>query len=119
MYQAGSPINPAPTSAQKVKQRPELDLDDKHVVDYYADAMQKNILRRSPDLTTSMSASASLIALQSISPVVTQQINLNYGKSKARPNMKDGWSPAYMSYKSYMMMVIKVRRRLIGAQSQR
>ena len=119
MYQTGSPITPIPTSARKVKNRPELELADKRVVDDYADAMTKYIMRRPPDLTTSESASASLLELQNISPVVTQQINLNYGKGKARPDMKDGWSPAYMAYKLYMITVIEIRRRLTGAKGRR
>ena len=111
MNQAGSPITPVPTSARKVKRRPELELADKRFMDDYADAMQKYILRRQPDHTTSESASASLMALQNISPVVTQQINLNYDKSKERTGMKEGCSSSYMAYRLYMMIVIEVQRR--------
>jgi hypothetical protein len=48
--------------------------------------------------------------MQNFSPVVAAQLNTRYGKDKKRKDMKDGWSPSYMVYKLYLIMVTEVRR---------
>ena len=81
--------------------------------------MRKYILRRPPDLTSSAAAAESLLAMQNISPIVTAQLNKRYGKDKKHKDMKDGWSPSYMVYKLYLIMVTEIKRRILGTKGRR
>ena len=119
VYRTGQPSTPLPSAARASKPRIELDVSDKRVVEDYAEAMRKYILRRPPDLSSCETAAVSLLAMQNISPIVTEQLNRRYGKNKKRRDMKDGWSPAYMAYKLYLIMVTEVKRRLVGAKGRR
>ena len=119
IYATGRPSTPIPKAATIPTPRPELDLSDRRIIEDYACAMHKYALRRTPDLTTPETASKALLELQSISPIIANQINKNYGKNKQRPDMKDGWSPAYMALKLYLITVTEIRRRLTGTKGRK
>ena len=118
-YRTGHPTAPLPQASLRPPPCIELDLSDKRITADYTEAMRKYALHRPPDLSTSQSAAACLLDLQTISPIITDQLNNKYGKGKPGGTMKDGWSPSYMVLKLYLIMVIEIKRKITGAKQRR